>query len=166
MVSLSTTLRTSWVLGFLVVISWLFQQSCSDRRSPECEAFLALSLTERQVEFRKQPADKQIDLYLCGMRGEPPDLDLADKITDRGEAVIPLLTQRLKTSQNEGEQEDLIYLFEVMSRNGHLRGRTDVVSAISDAVDNMKLARIKEHSQELLKKIRINSGVKPFTYVP
>jgi len=53
-----------------------------------------------------------------------------------------------------------------MSRNGHLRGRTDVVATISDVVDDMKLARIKEDSQELIKKIRINSGIKPFTYVP
>jgi hypothetical protein len=41
-----------------------------------------------------------------------------------------------------------------------------VVSAINDAVDQMKFAPIKEDSQELLKKIRINTGVKSFTYVP
>jgi hypothetical protein len=105
-------------------------------------------------------------MYLCAMRGEPPDLDLADVIADRGEAAIPLLMQRLKTAKSEGEQEDLIYVFEVMSRNGYLRGRTDVVATISDVVDDMKLARIKENSQELLKKIRINSGIKPFTYIP
>ena len=137
MVSLSTTLRTSWVLGFVLVNSWLLH-SC-DRRSPECDAFLALSLSERKVESRKQPTEKQIEMYLCAMRGKPPDLDLADVIADRGEAAIPLLMNRLKTSKDEMDQEDLIRVFEVMSDKGYLRGRTNVVSAISDVVDQMKL---------------------------
>jgi hypothetical protein len=162
--SLSTTLRTSWVLGFLIVSSWLLH-SC-DRRSPECDAFLALSPNERQVESRKQPTDKQIDMYLCAMRGEPPDLDLAYVIADRGEAAIPLLMDKLKITKDEMDQEDLIRVFEVMSEKGYLRGRTNVVSAISDVVDQMKIAPIKGDSQELLKKIRINTGIKPFTYVP
>jgi hypothetical protein len=100
------------------------------------------------------------------MRSEPPDLDLADVIADRGEEAIPLLMNRLKTSKDEMDQENLIRVFEVMSEKGYLRGRTDVVSAINDAVDQMKFAPIKEDSQELLKKIRINTGVKSFTYVP
>jgi hypothetical protein len=79
--------------------------------------------------------------------------------------VIPLLMERLKITKSEVDQHDLIYVFEVMSRKGYLRGRTDVVAHISDVVDNMKLAPTKEDSQERLKKIQINSGVKPFTYV-
>jgi len=105
-------------------------------------------------------------MYLCAMRGEPPDLDLAYVIADRGEAAIPLLMDKLKITKDEMDQEDLIRVFEVMSEKGYLRGRTDVVSAISDVVDQMKIAPIKEDSQELLKKIRINTGIKPFTYVP
>jgi hypothetical protein len=52
-----------------------------------------------------------------------------------------------------------------MSRKGHLGGRTDVVARISDVVDNMKFAPTKEDSRVRLKKIQINSDVKPFTYV-
>ena len=104
-------------------------------------------------------------MYLCGMKQEPPDLQLAYEIADRGEAVIPLLLERLKTARNEMDQEDLIRVFEVMSDKGYLRGRTDVVTTISDVVDDMKVAPIKEDSRESLKKIRISSGVKPFTYV-
>ena len=105
-------------------------------------------------------------MYLCAMRGEPPDLDLAYVIADRGEAAIPLLMDKLKITKDEMDQEDLIRVFEVMSEKGYLHERTDVVSAMSDVVDQMKLAPIKEDSQELLKKIRTNTGIKPFTYVP
>ena len=100
------------------------------------------------------------------MRQEPPSIGLAYDIADHGVTIIPLLIERLKAAKSEMDQKYLIYVFEVMSDRGYLRGRTDVVSAISDVVDRMKLAPIKEDSQELLKKIRINTGVKPFTYVP
>jgi len=138
---------------------------CTTRQSPECEAFLALSPAERQTESRKYPTDKQIDMYLCAMKQEPPDRELADQISDGGPAVIPALMERLKTAKSEVDQHDLIYVFEIMSRKGYLRGRADVISRISDVVDIMKLAPTKEDSQERLKKIQINSGVKPFTYV-
>jgi hypothetical protein len=142
-----------------------FLDVCTTRRSPECEAFVALSPAERQIESRKYTTDKQIDIYLCAMKQEPPDLELADQISDGGQAVIPLLIERLKTVNSEVDQHDLIYVFEVVSRRGYLRGRADVVAQISDVVDNMKLAPTKEDSQARLKKIQINSGVKPFTYV-
>jgi hypothetical protein len=100
------------------------------------------------------------------MRQEPPAIELADDVADHRETVIPLLLQRLRIAKNEAEQKDLIYVFEVMSRNGYLRGRTDVVAIIGDVVDDMKITPIREDSQDLLKKIRISSGVKPFTYGP
>ncbi len=159
----ASTLRQIWVVGFLLGSVWLLS-SCS-RLPPECEAFLALSPTDRQIESRKHPTEKQIDMYLCAMKQEPPDLQLAYEIADRGETAIPVLIGRLKTTKNEMDQEDLIRIFEVMSGMGHLRGRVDVVSAISDVVDDMKQGPIREDSEESLTKIRINSGVKPFTYV-
>ena len=109
MASLSTTLRSSWVLWFLIGIVWLLS-SCANRRSPECETFLALSPRERQIESRKHPTEKQIDMYLCAMKQEPPDLELAYEIADRGEVAIPLLIERLKTTKDEMDQENLIQI--------------------------------------------------------
>ena len=164
MESLSTTLRSHRGLVVLVVSVWLLS-TCATRHSPECEAFLALSPTQRQIESRTYPANKQIDMYLCAMKQEPPDLELADQISDRGEGAIPLLRERLKTAKSEVDQHDLIYVFEVMSRKGYLRGQTQVVAEISQVVDAMKIAPVKEDTRESLKKIHINSGIKPFTYV-
>ena len=73
--------------------------------------------------------------------------------------------KKLKKTSNEIEQQDLIYLLAVMSDKGYLRDRKEVVSAISDVIDTMKIDSVKKASQESLKRIQINSGVKPFTYV-
>jgi hypothetical protein len=161
---MSTILRSRRTLVVIVVGAWLLA-ACTNGRSPECEAFLALSPTNRDIEFKKYSAARQIDMYLCATKQEPPGLELADQISDRGEEAIPLLMEKLKTANSEVDKHDLIYVFEVMSRTGYLRGRTDVVAEISDIVNGMKVAPVKEDSRERLKKIQINSGVKPFTYV-
>ncbi len=58
---------------------------------------------------------------------EPPDLESAYEIADRGDAAIPVLIEKLKSAKDEMDQEDLIRVFEVMSIRGNLRGRTDIV---------------------------------------
>ncbi len=164
MESLSTTMTARQRLIAVVVCAWLLA-ACTDGRSPECKSFLALSTTERQIESRKYSPDKQIDLYLCAMKQEPPDLELANQLSDRGEEAIPLLRERLKDAKSEVDQHDLIYVFELMSRKGHLRGKTQLVAEISDVVDAMTIAPVKEDTRDILKRIRINSRIKPFTYV-
>jgi hypothetical protein len=159
---LSTALNVSGV--FLLITLLFSSSSCREQRSPECEDFLALSASRRAEEARNYPIDKQIDMHLCAMRQEPPDLELAYQIADRGGEAIPLLVLKLKNTKNEVDQEHLIYVFEVISDKGHLRGRKDVIATISDVVDAMKIAPVKEDSQESLKKIRINSGLQ-FNYV-
>jgi hypothetical protein len=100
------------------------------------------------------------------MHVEPPDMGLADLVAKRGESATPIVVQKLKTADREIDQEDLIYLLEVMSDRGLLRGRKDVIADISQVIDNMKISQVKHTSEERLKKIQINSGIKPFTYIP
>lgn len=101
-----------------------------------------------------------IDMYLCVMAQKPPDHNLAYRISERGDAAIPLVLAKLESASNEDDQNDLIYVFEVMSETGRLRGRKDVVVRINNVVERMRLAPIKADSHERLKKIETNSGVK------
>jgi hypothetical protein len=163
---LSTTAPLATLNTILALaVAALFLPTCSTRRTPECEAFLALPPKERAVQIRSYDPDKQIDMYLCGMKERPPDSGLAYDIAERGSEVVGPSVEKLKKSTNEIEQQDLIYLLEVISDRGYLRGRKDVVATISDVIDTMKITSVKENSQESLKKIQISSGVKPFTYV-
>lgn len=99
------------------------------------------------------------------MKQEPPDLGLAREISERGEEAIPFLLEKLASAKSEGDQHDLIYIFELMSREGLLREKRDVVTAIADTVDGMKVEPVKKEAADRLKKIQINSGMAPFTRV-
>lgn len=152
------------VLFQIILLSCLLFRGCEER-SQECRDVIDVPREQGYVKFETYPIEKQLDVYLCAMNVEPPDLGLADLIAKRGESAIPIALQRLKTAKREIDQEDIIYLLEVMSDRGLLRGRKDVISEISDVVDSMKISQSRQSSLERLKKIQINSGVKPFTYV-
>jgi len=131
----------------------------------ECRQFFALNLEQRHREFRTYPIDKQLDVYLCAMRVEPPDTSLANDIADRGSEAIPLVLARMKSVKSEVEQEILIQVMEASAERGYLRNRKDVVAEISNVIDSMKISQVRERSLESLKQIEVNSGIKPFTYV-
>jgi hypothetical protein len=72
------------------------------------------------------------------MKNEPPDLSLASDIANRGEEANGPVLVKLKSTSNEGDQYDLIYVLEVMSERGYLRGKKDVIAQISNVIDGMK----------------------------
>lgn len=150
--------------GGFVLLASLFFRGC-EQRPQDCRDVIDVSREQGYAKFRTYPIEKQLDVYLCAMHVEPPDLGLADEIAKQGEPVIPALIERLKSSEREIDQEDIIYVFEVMSDSGTLRGRKDVIADISQVIDNMKISQVKQASEERLKKIQINSGIKPFNYV-
>ena len=152
-----------FVFGPLTLLICMLYSTC--RPPEECRAFLDLPPQQRHDVFHAYPLDKQLDIYLCAMKTEPPISDLANDIADQGEQAIPALVNKLKGAKSEVDQDDLIYVFEVMSDRRYLRGRKDVVAEISNVIDSMRISQIKESSLERLKRIQINSGIKPFTYV-
>lgn len=152
------------VLFQFILLSCVFFRGCEER-SQECRDVIDVPRAQGYAKFETYPIPKQLDVYLCAMRIEPPDLGLADLIAKRGENAIPIVVQRLKSANREIDQEDMIYLLEIMSDRGLLRGRKDVIAEISDTIDSMKISQVKQSSLDRLKRIQINSGVKPFTYV-
>jgi hypothetical protein len=148
----------------VILLSCLVFRGCGER-SQECMDVIDVPREQGYAKFETYPIEKQLDVYLCAMNVEPPDLGLADLIAKRGESAIPIVLQKLKTAKREIDQEDIIYLLEVMSDRGLLRDRKDVIADISDVIESMKISQSRQSSLERLKKIQINSGVKPFTYV-
>ena len=98
------------------------------------------------------------------MNSEPPHSELADEIADRGPEALPFVVARMKAVKGEADQVNLIYLLEVFSERGHLIGRKDVIAEVSDTISKMRVDAVRERSEESLKKIEINSHIKPFTY--
>ena len=153
-------------LGPAVLFISALYSTCPPRPPEQCRTFLQLPPQQMRAEFRAYPLDKQLDVYLCAMKTEPPNFRLAHDIAIKSEQAIPALLNKLKAAKSEVDQDNLIYLLEVMSEGKYLLGRKDVIVEISNVIDSMKVSQIKERSLERLKKIQINSGIKPFTSVP
>lgn len=150
-------------MKFVVFLMFIILHGC-EQRPQECRDVIDVPREQGYATFRSYPLEKQLDVYLCGMHVEPPQIGLADEIAKQGDSTIPVVLQKLKTSEREIDQEALIYLFQVMSDRGLLRGRKDVIMEIGQVIDNMKISQVKQRSEESLKKIQIANGVKPFTY--
>lgn len=149
-----------------ITLSSSFLLSGCEQRSQECRDVLEVPREEGYVKFRSYPIETQLEVYLCGMHSEPPDLGLANEISKQGDNVIPNVIHKLQVADREIDQEALIYLLEIMSDRGLLRGRKHVIADISSVIENMKIKGVKERSEQRLKKIQIANGIKPFTYVP
>jgi hypothetical protein len=148
-----------------VVLGTCLMIGCIDTRSQECRSFLALPAVDQHSVFQQKTLSKQMDLCLCALRQEPPDLQLAYEISDRGEEAIPVLKEKLANARDEVDQHDIIFIFELMSRKGYLRGKSELITEIRDVVDAMTIAPVKEDATAILKKIQINTGIKSITYV-
>lgn len=129
--------------------------SCGVEMSQDCKAFFFDLTTQQQVnEFRKYPVEQQLELYLCGMRIEPPQIGFAWYIADHGEKVIPFLVDRLRQENDESKRRDIIYIFEAMARGGDLEGRQDIVEIIQQVISTMKGS--KEESEQMLARIKMH----------
>src|SRR5436305_15070311 len=70
----------------------------------ECRAFNELPTEQQHAEFRAYPIERQLDVYLCMMKTEPPSSEFADDIADHGPNAIRFVVDRMKASKNESEQ--------------------------------------------------------------
>jgi hypothetical protein len=127
--------------------------------STECREFFSIPLDQQPKVFSGYPLEKQLSLYRCGLRNRrPPATYLAGYIADRGEAMIPVLLEKLETESDELFQSGLIDVFEVMSIKGYLRNKPDAINRIRLVVARMKISTFREMAQEGLDKIEKNSA--------
>jgi len=123
----------------------------------ECRQFFDLPSKEQEAKFRAYPVAKQVDLYLCGMNREPPEIAYAAYIAEGGEKNFPYLLQRLKAEQLEITQTRIIDIFTLLSIKGHLRGRKDVVAQLEQVVSKMKYEPVRLQAQAYIEEIKKNS---------
>jgi hypothetical protein len=122
----------------------------------ECRDFFALPSREQAAEFRAYPVERQVDLYLCGMNREPPEIAYAAHIAEGGDKNVPYLLQRLKAEQLEITQTRIIDIFTVLAIKGHLRGRQDVVDQLEEVASQMKYAPVKLQAHRYIEEIKKN----------
>jgi hypothetical protein len=120
----------------------------------DCRQFFDMPAERQKEEFKGYPIEKQVRVYICGMRLEPPQIMLASDIAAGGPDNIPYLLGRLKSEPNEGNKADIIYIFAMLAAHGHLKGRQDIVDEIEHAVSSIKEPGYRDKAEQSLKAIK------------
>src|ERR1700686_4190477 len=128
-------------LAVMLLLGCFSTGGCGHQMPSLCKEFYDLTPQDQEVEFRVFSVEKQLEVYRCEMRRKPPNLGRAYDIASRGVEVIPILLERLKAEEDEHFDNDLIYIFRIMSRDGYLEGRKDVVDEIKNVVSRIRFYR-------------------------
>jgi hypothetical protein len=127
---------------------------CREPMPAQCREFYSMTAVKQVEVFKLYPLERQYEIYRCGTtQRHPPAMGLSIYIAEGGEKNIPFLLEKLGQEESESMQRYIILVFEMMAGRGYLRGRTDVVKGVEQAVDKMSDSFLKEVSQESLKKI-------------
>lgn len=148
-------------IKFLCIVAMLLftlglPSCCRHEMPPMCREFYDLPAPQQEKQFPTYPLEKQLDIYRCEMRRKPPVLGRAYDIASGGEKNIPVLLEQLRAEKDEIIQGDFIYIFQIMSREGYLRDKQEVVEQIKRVVSQMTYYRDKEQAQEALDEIEKN----------
>lgn len=148
------------ILKVLITLILVFMgHACTTEKNRECERyadFFRLSLSERENELPRLPVEQQVDACICGMDREPPAINLCYTLAESAQSAVPILVERLKTSNDERRQRDIVRILSVLSREGKLREREDIISEIERVVDKMKHQALRDTSQTALAEIKTN----------
>jgi hypothetical protein len=110
------------VLRNVLAAALLLLSSC-DVRSPEEDGFLAKSPDDRVSYLRSQPIERQIDLYLFGMkRITPRPVALAAAIAEGGAVNAIIVSHRIRQSSDIMDRINLLYILIFMKNSRILDG--------------------------------------------
>src|SRR5437870_13502457 len=123
------------VVYMFALLTTVVNLGCGPEMSEECKAFYALPSYEGSHAFRDDyPIDKQLNIYRCGMQRRPPEFGLAVYIAERGEKNLPIILDRFKAEKDEPTKVGMLFIFELMSQKGYLRGKPDIVDQLNKVV--------------------------------
>ena len=146
-----------WLLLLTFAVQGL-ESGCNQKQPSECKEFFAMSIEQQEAQFRTFNLERQLKTFRCGMERRPPEIGLAYDIAKGGEKIVPALTEALVNEKDEWMQNAIIDIFRVMSNDGYLRGKMEVVQQIRDTVSRMKISRIKKEAEESLNEIERNAS--------
>jgi hypothetical protein len=140
-------------LHHIVILSLFCSLHLSCFMSTECRDFFEMPREQQEARFRNYSLEQQVDIYMCGMDMEPPTIEFAGEIADRGQSASPYLLQRLKTERSESGQEKIIYIFRWMADRGKLQNKQEVIEQLKRVNSTMKDDFYKIRSQQYISQI-------------
>jgi len=120
--------------------------------------FFKLPLQKQLEVFDTYPLETQFEISIVETTIEPPHSGFSRKIASKGEIVLPFLLNKIENSQDEDVLAHIIEIFDYMNEFYYpLNKKEDVTKSMKKAIQKMKIASIKQRSEEILKKIQKNN---------
>jgi hypothetical protein len=99
-----------WVLQLLLV---LFAAGCP-RVPPEYRPFFDQPYERQKEEIQRLPIERQLDVYIAGLRVHPPRIDLGLVIGKQGPAIMPALLSRMRLARHDYIKAELVWILRGM----------------------------------------------------
>ncbi|MDH3976735.1 MAG: hypothetical protein OEV42_20930 [Deltaproteobacteria bacterium] len=148
------------ILPIIVILNLLVSAcmtaSKGEHLSEEDKKIFQLDSDKRHEEFKKLSVEKQLDIYLYALtKRHPPDFEFAYDIAVRGREVVPFLTSKFIDEKDEGKQQLILFIFELMKThcNIQLQEDEDLILVLKEKVSLMKNSFYKKLSKESIKAI-------------
>ena len=144
---------------FALIISVLFGilllLGCDDHELEE--NFFKQPLANRVERLRSYPIADQYKIFRYGNdRIEPPFMDLADPIAEKGAKAVPFLLDQLNSESHDVAVRDILLIFETMasSKSYDVKSDSVLMNALSSKVSDVKDKAWKDMCSKMLQRIK------------
>lgn len=149
-----------------VLVTLLFLPACVSSLEVEgykCADFLDARLyygrevSERLVEVRGYPIEKQYAVFICGAQYmRPPLLFGIQPLAERGKLTIDFLKTKLQSKQSDLVVRDILTLIGYMDAGGQYAAAEDqeLMLALETAISGMSDELLKQSAWKRLQRIR------------
>jgi hypothetical protein len=121
------------------------------------ENFFKQPAADRVERLRRYPLAEQYKIFRYGNDlKEPPFMDLADPIAEKGATAVPFLLGQLNSKSDDITIRDIVLVFETMaiSKSYDVKSDTGLMSVLSFKVSTMKNEGWKGNSLKMLQRIK------------
>lgn len=144
-------IRTSSVLACLVLVLL----GCENRDLEK--NFFKQPLANRVERLRQYPLADQYKIFRYGNdKIEPPLMDLANPIAEKGATAVPFLLDQLNSKSDDITVRDILLIFETMatSKSYNVKSDAALMSVLTERVSTMKDEGWKDNCLKMLDRIR------------
>lgn len=146
---LQMNLRITVIAGYLIAFG------CG-RQSFE-QSFFEKPASSRLERLREYSLADQYKIFRYGNdKIEPPIMELADPIAERGPSAIPFLRAQLDLAADDQTIRDILLIFETMGRSRTYNVRSDgtLVAELTSKIAQMKDAEWQAICMKMLQRIK------------
>jgi len=148
-------INSRFALALTLIFGTFLMLGCEDDALED--NFFKQPLANRVERLRSYPLADQYKIFRYGMtRKEPPFMDLAEPIAERGATAVPFLLEQLNSDPHDVAVRDILLIFETMATIKSYDVKSDVVlmGVLCSRVSAMKDKDWKDICSRMLQRVK------------